>query len=110
MDLNTIQIEFGKECKCERDVVAQCLKKTMELKNALEVIGVDISKSQRLEYIFTYLVLKLKDYRDEGIEIDKFFQIQNGSETPVFDDDFKLSKEQKEIFEKQHMKYIVGDE
>ena len=104
MKLSTIQIEFGKECKCERDVIEQCLKKTMELKNALEVLGVDISRSKRLNYIWTYFILKLDECRDEGIEIDKF-QIKNEDNTSKFEDNFEMSKEQKEI-----MKYIVGDE
>lgn len=54
MDIKTIQIEFGKECKCENDVIRNCILKTRELMSALKVLGIDTSRSTNLDYIYTY--------------------------------------------------------
>lgn len=70
MDLKIIQAEFGKECECEYDVVEQCFKKTGELQDALKVLGVDIAKSDRLNYIYTYFAYKLKECSKERREIN----------------------------------------
>lgn len=71
MDIKTIQIEFGKECECENDVVANCMIKTRELMNALKVLGIDTSRSTNLDYIYTYFLLKLKDTRKEKQQIER---------------------------------------
>lgn len=73
MDIKTIQIEFGNEYECENDVVKECLLKTNEILSALKVLGVDISKSKNLNYIYTYFLLKLQDTKKEkqNIELEK---------------------------------------
>lgn len=66
MDIKTIQIEFGKECKCENDVIRNCILKTRELMSALKVLGIDTSRSTNLDYIYTYFLLKLQDTKEEN--------------------------------------------
>lgn len=70
MDLKTIQIEFGKDCKCENDVVKNCILKTRELMESLKVLGIDTSRSTNLNYIYTYFLLKLGDTKKEKQAID----------------------------------------
>lgn len=79
MDLKTIQIEFGEKCECENDVVKECLKRTNGLIEALKVLGMDISRSNNLNYIHTYLLLKLQDTAKEKHSLEKekqFFNIK----------------------------------
>ena len=69
MDIKTIQIEFGKECKCENDVIRNCILKTRELMSALKVLGIDTSRSTNLDYIYTYFLSKLLDTKEEKLQI-----------------------------------------
>lgn len=73
MDIKTIQNEFGEDCECETDVVKNCILKTKKLMDALKILGIDISKSSNLNYIYTYFLLKLQDTKKEKqqIELDK---------------------------------------
>ena len=71
MDIKTIQIEFGKECKCENDVIRNCILKTRELMSALKVLGIDTSRSTNLDYIYTYFLLKLQDTKEEKQQIER---------------------------------------
>lgn len=71
MDIKTIQIEFGKDCECENDVVKNCLLKTNELIGALNVLGVDTRNSPNLNYIYTYFLLKLQDTKKEKQAIER---------------------------------------
>lgn len=66
MNDNVIKSEFGEDCRCENDVVKNCMLKTKELMNALKVLGINTSKSSNLNYIYTYFLLKLQDTKKEN--------------------------------------------
>lgn len=82
MNIKIIQAEFGKECECEGDVVKQCILKVKEIQEALRTLGVDITRSQNLNYIYTYLILKLQDTKKEKNDID-FYKAQHS----IFNDE-----------------------
>lgn len=73
MDYKTIQSQFGKDCECENDVIKNCKIKIDELINALDILGIDTSRSENLKYIRMYLLLKLKDikYEKQNLELEK---------------------------------------
>jgi hypothetical protein len=71
MDIKTIKMEFGDNCECENDVIQQCIIKTMEIQDALRTLGVDITKSKNLNYIYTYFLLKFKDTSKEKQDIER---------------------------------------
>ena len=76
MDIKIIQTEFGKECECEADVVRNCILKAKEIQEALRTLGVDITRSYNLNYIYTYLLLKLQDTKKEKQQIE-YWKAQN---------------------------------
>ena len=71
MNIETIQIEFGKDCECENDVVKNCILKTKELMDALKILGINTSNSSNLNYIYTYFLLKLQDTKEEKQSLEK---------------------------------------